>query len=38
MLFIKNSMPNLYLEHIDKIFTKNHNFNAPRKFDIFFSN
>lgn len=36
MLFIKNSMQNLYLEHINKIFTKNHNFNALRKFDIFF--
>lgn len=36
MLFISKSMQNLYLEHMNKIFTKNHNFNAPRKFDIFF--
>lgn len=36
MLFIKKSMQNLYLENMNKIFTKNHNFNALRKFDIFF--
>lgn len=36
MLFIKNSMQNLYLENMNKIFTKNHNFNALREFDIFF--